>query len=184
MNKTAVPTGTVVAVSTAAKHRFGKEPRYSIFLAAGFGVEGDAHYGCFVKHRYLARRNPQAPNLRQVHLFSSETLDALRGAGYFVRPGELGENITTAGFNLEELPRETELRIGRSARILLAGLRTPCVLIDRFQSGLKGHLMDNESGSLFKAGVMAIVMRSGEVTAGDSIRAVLPAPPHCQLPPL
>jgi MOSC domain-containing protein YiiM len=179
-----VEKGVAVAVSAAAKHGFGKTTRLSIVLVAGFGIEGDVHHGSFVRHRYLARRNPRAPNLRQVHLIPSETLNALRGAGYDVGPGELGENITTAGLDLEKLPRDTELRIGASARILLAGLRTPCVLIDRFQSGLKGRLMGHEPGSLFKAGVMAIVTESGQIAARDPIRAILPAPPHCQLPPL
>jgi hypothetical protein len=79
-----VEKGVVVAVSAAAKHGFGKTTRLSIVLVAGFGIEGDAHYGSFVRHRYLARRNPRAPNLRQVHLIPSETLNALRGAGYDV----------------------------------------------------------------------------------------------------
>jgi hypothetical protein len=42
------------------------------------GVEGDAHAGLFVRHRYLARRSPRMPNLRQVHLIQSELLEALR----------------------------------------------------------------------------------------------------------
>jgi MOSC domain-containing protein YiiM len=179
-----VETGVVVAVSAAAKHGFSKARRPTIVLVAGFGIEGDAHYGLFVRNRYLARRNPRAPNLRQVHLFSSETLNALCGAGFTVGPGELGENITTAGLDLERLPRDTELRIGASARIQLAGLRTPCVLIDRFRSGLKGRLMSDAPGSPFKAGVMAIVTESGEIASGDPIQADLPAAPHCQLPPL
>jgi hypothetical protein len=31
-------------------------------------LKGDAHAGPFVRHRYLARRRPRVPNLRQVHL--------------------------------------------------------------------------------------------------------------------
>jgi hypothetical protein len=135
-------------------------------------------------YRYLT-----GPRFRQrieavVERFTEMQADLDRGAGYDVGPGELGENITTAGLGLEKLPRDTELRIGASARILLAGLRTPCVLIDRFQSGLKGRLMGDEPGSLFKAGFMAIVTESGQIAARDPIRAILPAPPHCQLPPL
>jgi MOSC domain-containing protein YiiM len=180
----AVEKGVVVAVSAAAKHGFGKTRRLSIVLVAGFGIEGDAHYGPFVRNRYLARRNPRAPNLRQVHLIPNETLNALRGAGYNIVPGELGENITTTGIDLEKLPQDTELRIGASARILLTGLRTPCVLIDRFQSGLKVRLMGDKPGSPFKAGVMATVTKSGPIAAGDPIRAIIPAAPYCQLPPL
>src|ERR1700730_12249770 len=66
----------------------------------------------------------------------------------------------------------------------LTGLRTPCVLIDRFKSGLKNRLQRGPAGPRFKAGVMAIVTEGGEVSPGDRIRTILPAPPHLDLPPL
>jgi hypothetical protein len=117
--------GSVVAVAIDAKHRFSKTPRLSIILTTGNGVEGDAHYGEFVRHGYLARRNPRAPNLRQVHLIPSELFDALRNSGFDVGPGDLGENITTAGLELETLPLKRDLHIGASVNIRLTGLRTP-----------------------------------------------------------
>jgi MOSC domain-containing protein YiiM len=178
------PDGKVVAVSIDGKHRFSKVPRPSVTLVAGHGIEGDAHYGPFVKHRYLVRRNPRSPNLRQVHLMPSETLIALRSAGYDVGPGELGENITTAGLDLESLALNTELRIGASARIRLTGLRTPCVLIDRFRSGLKSLLVSDEPGPPFRAGVMGVVIESGEVSTDDVIRVDLLAACRSLLPPL
>ncbi|MTV19063.1 MULTISPECIES: MOSC domain-containing protein [Bradyrhizobium] len=176
--------GIVFAVSIDSKHRFSKILRLSVTLVAGHGIEGDAHYGQFVKHRYLTRRYPRSPNLRQVHLISSEMLNALRVAGYDVGPGELGENITTTGLDLETLPLDTRLRIGTSACILLTGLRSPCVLIDRFRPGLKSRLVSDEPGQPFTAGVMAIVTKSGDVSPGDAIRVILPATPHRLLPPL
>jgi hypothetical protein len=54
----------VVAVSFDGKHCFSKASQPSITLTSGHGIEGDAHYGPFVRHRYLARRNPNAPNRR------------------------------------------------------------------------------------------------------------------------
>ena len=83
--------GEVVALSIEGKHGFSKTSRPSIVLTAGRGIEGDVHYGAFVRHRYLARRNPRAPNLRQVHLIPSELFDTLRAAGFEVRAGDLGE---------------------------------------------------------------------------------------------
>ena len=77
-----VPNGAVVAVSIDGRHRFSKISRLSITLTRGHGIEGDAHYGPFVRHRYLARRNPKTPNLRQVHLIASELFDALRTSGF------------------------------------------------------------------------------------------------------
>jgi MOSC domain-containing protein YiiM len=176
--------GSVFAVAIDAKHRFSKRPRLSVILTTGNGVEGDAHCGPFVRHRHLARRNPRAPNLRQVHLISSELFDALRKSGYDVSPGDLGENITTAGLDLETLPLNTQLRIGTSANIRLTGLRTPCVLIDRFKSGLKSRLLVEMPNPPFRAGVMAVVSEGGEISPGDSIHAILPDRPHLPLPPL
>ena len=108
----------MVAVSVDGKHRFSKTSRLSITLRSGHGIEGDAHCGPFVRHRYLTRRNPKASNLRQVHLIPSELFDALRTSGFEVRPGDLGANIATIGLDLEYLPLGTLLMTvaGRSAR--------------------------------------------------------------------
>jgi MOSC domain-containing protein YiiM len=175
---------SVVAVAIDAHHRFSKSLQPSITVVAGLGVVGDAHFGTFVRHRYLARRNPLAPNLRQIHLIPSELFDALRRAGHDVGPGDLGENITTAGLDLEQLPLETELRIGASATIRLTGLRTPCVLIDRFQAGLKRRLLAEAPGQPFRAGVMAVVTQDGEIASEDPIEAILPQTVHKPLPAL
>jgi MOSC domain-containing protein YiiM len=173
----------VVAVSIDGKHRFSKTSRPSITLTSGHGIEGDAHYGPFVRHRYLARRNPEAPNLRQVHLIPCELFDALRSSGFEVHPGDLGDNIATVGFDLERFPLGTLLVLGASATLELTGLRTPCVLINHFKSGLKKRLQGGAAGP-FRAGVMAIVTKGGNVSPGDRIRTVLPAPPHQALPQL
>ena len=151
-----IPEGKVDAVCAEHKHRFSKAPRPSIRLIAGHGIEGDVHAGPFVKHRFLARRNPRAPNFRQVHLIAAELLQALQGAGHHVERGELGESITTAGIDLETLPLDTELRIG-DGTLRLAGLRPPCVL-------------------------MAIATGGGIVVPGDDIRAILPQAPRRALP--
>ena len=174
----------MVAVSIDGKHRFSKTSRLSIKLTRGHGIEGDAHCGTYVRHRYLARRNPGAQNLRQVHLIPSELFAALKVAGFEVRPGDLGENIATVGLDLECLPLGTVLRLGASATLELTGLRTPCVLIDRFRPGLKDRLQGGAAGPRFRAGVMAIVREGGEVWPGDRISAVVPAPPYLALPPL
>ena len=54
----------VIAVSCSARHTFSKQNQSFIRLIAGIGVEGDAHAGKMVKHRYLARKDPTKPNLR------------------------------------------------------------------------------------------------------------------------
>ena len=88
------------------------------------------------------------------------------------------------GLDLETLPLNTQLRIGTSANIRITGLRTPCVLIDRFKSGCKSRLLAEMPNPPFRAGVMAAVSEGGEVSPGDPISGMLPERPHLPLPPL
>ena len=71
------------------------------------GVEGDAHAGKYVKHRSRVKKDPNQLNIRQVHLMTSELLEELQGAGHHIKPGDLGENITTVGIDLINLPKGT-----------------------------------------------------------------------------
>ncbi len=102
----------VLAVHRSATHSFSKAPALSIRLIAGIGVEGDAHAGETVKHRSRVARDPSQPNLRQVHLIHAELHDELNKAGFNVKPGDMGENITTRGLDLLALPTGTRLIIG------------------------------------------------------------------------
>ena len=171
----AAPSVRAVHVSTL--HSFSKFTEPAIRLVAGLGVEGDAHAGTTVKHRSRVARNPQAPNLRQVHLLHAELFDELMAAGFAVWPGELGENVTTHGVDLLGLPTGTRLHLGDEAIVELTGLRNPCSQIDRFQSGLMAATLarDADGRLVRKAGVMAIVLQGGAVQAGDSIRIDLPS---------
>jgi MOSC domain-containing protein YiiM len=173
----------VVGVARDGRHNFRKSATDSIRLLTGIGIEGDAHAGAHVRHRYLARRSPQLANQRQVHLIAAELFDALRAAGYVVRSGDLGENVTTSGLELEALPLGAVLELGAEARVELTGLRTPCVLIDRFQAGLRKQMDGNEAGGpRFRCGVMGVVRCGGTLSVGDPIGVSLPALPWTDLP--
>lgn len=74
----------VLAVHRSSAHTFSKSSQSAIRLLEGLGVEGDAHNGVTVKHRTLVRRDPTAPNLRQVHLIQCELFDELRPAGFSI----------------------------------------------------------------------------------------------------
>lgn len=169
----------VISVSLDRRHRFSKETVERIRLIAGEGVEGDAHRGVTVKHRSRARFNPTLPNLRQVHIIHAELFDELAGKGFTVKPGELGENVTTRDIDLLGLPTGARLAIG-GALIELTGLRNPCIQIDRFQDGLMQATLDRDAeGNLIrKAGVMGIVLEGGDIAIGDSIAVTLPEGPH------
>ncbi|MBP0115348.1 MULTISPECIES: MOSC domain-containing protein [Bradyrhizobium] len=177
--------GTVVAVAADRGHHFSKPIQDRIALVEGYGVEGDAHAGALVRHRSLARRQPHLPNLRQVHLIPSELFATLSGAGFSVAAGELGENITTAGLDLERMPLGTLIELGPAAVVELTGLRTPCVLIDRFRAGLKRQVLSSaERGPPYKSGVLGVVRTGGTVVAGDAARVRLPLSSFRALPAL
>ena len=172
--------GTVAAVSRSPRHTLIKGNEASIRLVAGLGVEGDAHQGVTVKHRSRVARNPADPNLRQVHLIHAELHDELRHRGFDLEPGQMGENITTSGIDLLGLATGTRLHIGEDAVIEVTGLRNPCAQLDKLQKGLMAATLDRDAeGNLVrKAGIMAIVLTTGEVRPSDPIRVEPPPPPH------
>jgi MOSC domain-containing protein YiiM len=178
--------GIVTAVSRSATHTLTKPNADSIRLAAGLGVEGDAHQGATVKHRSRVARNPAEPNLRQVHLIHAELHDELRDAGFAVAPGQMGENITTSGVDLLGLAVGTRLSLGDWAVVEVTGLRNPCAQLDKIQPGLMAATLDrDEHGNLVrKAGIMGVVIAGGEVRPGDPIRIEAPPPPHRPLAPV
>ncbi|HYE07403.1 MAG TPA: MOSC domain-containing protein [Planctomycetota bacterium] len=176
----------VIAVSRSAVHGFTKPTVDRVVLVAGHGVEGDAHAGATVRHRWQVAKDPGAPNLRQVHLMHAELHDELRLRGFAIGPGAMGENITTRGIELLALPLGTRLRLGVEAVIEITGLRSPCAQLDRVQKGLMKAVLDRDSSGrvVHKAGVMAIVVAGGPVVAGDRISVELPAAPHRALAPV
>ncbi|TFC01689.1 MOSC domain-containing protein [Cryobacterium adonitolivorans] len=170
-------TGTVVAVSRDDTHRFSKPVVSSIRLIAGHGIEGDSHAGATTQHRYLIRTDPARANLTQVHLVGSELLAELAAEGFDVSPGQLGENITTAGIDLLGLPLGTRLHLGSDAVVEVTGMRDPCSMIDKFRSGLKKTLKhtDDAGRIVRRAGIMGIVVADGTVASGAELRVELPA---------
>jgi len=158
----------------------------SIQLLAGLGVWDDAHQGVTVKHRSRVARDPSQPNLRQVHLIHAELHDGLAAQGFVLKPGEMGENVTTRGLDLLGLPTGARLRLGETAVIEVTGLRNPCLQLDGIQPGLMAATLERDArGRLVrKAGVMGIVLAGGDVRPGDPIRVELPAAPHRPLEPV
>lgn len=73
------------------------------------------------------------------------------------------------------MPIRTRIQLGPSAVVELTGLRTPCVLIDRFRSGLKRHVLSSAAaGPPFRCGVMGVVRTAGPVAAGNPARVSTP----------
>jgi MOSC domain-containing protein YiiM len=93
----AMQAARVVSVNVAAEKGVRKTPREQVALVAEHGVEGDGHAG---------------PWHRQVSLLARESIDKMRAQGLKVGPGDFGENVTTEGIVVHELPVGTRLRLG------------------------------------------------------------------------
>ena len=171
--------GQVEAVSCSGAYTMAKPNADVIRLVAGLGVDGDVHAGTTVKHRSRLRRDPTAPNLRQVHLIHAELHDELLAAGFApasVAPGRMGENVTTRGIDLLGLATGTRLQLGPDAVVEVTGLRNPCAQLDGIEPGLLDACVEREGAvvTVRKAGVMAVVIAGGEVRPGDAIVATEP----------
>ena len=176
----------IQALARDGTHRFSKQPAESLTLIAGLGVEGDAHAGVTVKHRSRVARDPSQPNLRQLHLLHAEIFEELAPHGFTLKPGDIGENVTTRGIDLLGLGTGTRLCLGTEAIVEITGLRNPCAQLDHFQPGLMAAMLgrDKAGGLIRKSGVMAIVLQGGVLRAGDPIIILPRAGPHRALQPV
>jgi MOSC domain-containing protein YiiM len=169
------------SVDTAARNQIKKSGVPAIRLLDGLGVEGDRHCGPSMKNHNRFRGPRLISNVRQVHLISLELQAAYAQAGFTVRPGDLGENITTCGIDLLLLPTGAVLHIGEAA-VQLTGFRTPCFKLDKWRDGLKAACLElGPNGESRKPGVMGVVKAGGEVRPGDAIGIDLPPEPTAPL---
>ena len=174
----------MAALARSPRHGFTKAACGELMLLQGLGVEGDAHCGVLDQHLHLGK--PDAPlNLRQLHLFPGELMDALRAEGFSLAPGAIGENLVTRGVDLLDLPLDTVIRFPSGAQARLTGRRTPCRLVDRLGKGLMRRLMGSGGWGVRPiAGAMAVITASGAVHLGDTAVVTTPDGPWMVLPAL
>ena len=117
-------------------------------------------------------RDPDQPNLRQVHRSRAELYEELVAGGFEVAAGQLGENITTAGLDLLGLARGTRLASRPAGGPEVTGLRNPRVQIDGFGAGCWPRSCAREAAGrvVRRAGVMSVVLVGGDIACGDEIR--------------
>jgi molybdopterin adenylyltransferase len=123
-----------------------KQPVESVTLVVDHGVEGDAHAG---------------PWHRQVSLLANESIEKMLAACPTVNPGAFGENVTTEGLVLYELPVGTRFYAGEA-------------LLEVTQIGKECHdrcAIFHQAGDCVmpREGIFVRVLEGGEVRAGDDI---------------
>jgi len=95
-----------------------------------------------------------------VLLVDRETLEAME-----LRPGVLRENITTDGLNVNGLAIGQQLRIGKTVRLEVGLVCTPCDQMERIRTGLRKELWG-------RRGMLCRVLEGGIIRPGDSIERV------------
>lgn len=136
-------TARIVSLYLCEAHRAPMKPVNFATAVADLGLEGDRH--------------ARAGSKRQVLLMQSEVLAALG-----LRPGDVRENITTAGVALMELALGEHLRLGEDVVLEVTGQCHPCFRMDEIRLGLQAELAG-------RRGITARVVEGGAICVGDEI---------------
>jgi len=167
-------TGSVLAICKKAEPGIPKLQVDAIHLLENFGVEGDYHAGEFVRHRYLAKKDPTRPNIRQVLIIDTTILSYLTSQGMHLQPGWMGENIILEGISVMTLTLGTQLEIGE-AKVEISEVRNPCYQLDEMYPGVLEAVKTSGPGpDQRNAGMMARILRGGWVRSGDPVLTLLP----------
>jgi len=167
-----MPSDRIGITSAVCKNSSPGIPKHvctQIRLIADFGIEGDYHAGQFIRHRYLAKKNPAAPNHRHVLLADERTIREIALSGISVLAGQLGENILLSDIGLMQLPIGTQLQIGSSI-IELTEIRQPCDQLNAIHPDLLACVMpDKNDPKTYNAGMFGIVLQSGNLSAAEPV---------------
>jgi hypothetical protein len=164
--------GKVVAVCCNPEPGLPKPVVDAVHLIENWGIEGDYHAGSLVRHRYLANKEPNRPNVRQALLVDAAIFTELAQQNIHIGPGMMGENITIEGIDVVQLSEGTRLAIG-AAVVEVVGRRNPCLQLNGIDPRLLKAVVKKQSGqTIFKAGMMTRILQSGWVRAGDPVKVL------------
>ncbi len=141
------PTAQVVHLFLKPQRGAPMQPQHQLRLEVDGGIAGDAAYG---------------RSRRQVLLVSTQSLQA-----FGLRPGDLRENITVQGMDVDSLDPGTRLAIGQAILELTVPCH-PCDRMEHLQIGLRERIRG-------RRGVLARVIESGVVRLGDPVTLLDPA---------
>ena len=136
--------GNVTALHIARIKGTPSDQVNTAVAVSGHGIEGDR--SC----------NPE--NTRQVLVMDQETLTS-----FDLHPGQVKENITTAGIDLSQTEAGQVLFVGDDVTLELVG---PCVACGKMNA-IRDGLLDEIQG---QRGMLAVVINGGTINVGDSVR--------------
>jgi MOSC domain-containing protein YiiM len=106
------------------------------------------------------RKYHGGPN-RAICIYSEELYQGLRDDGVKVNNGDIGENFTTTGINLQHLKKGDRLEVGNCI-IEITDIRIPCYQLKKWDVDLPELIVG-------RSGWVAKVIKEGMVKAGDEI---------------
>ena len=108
-------------------------------------------------------------------LITQESLEEIKGKGFPVYPGALGENLTVSGLDRRQLRAGQRLRAGQ-AIIEITKLRQPCRHLDVYGTGIQATVYDKQAapgtGPWGLAGFYCRVSQPGPIFPGDIIEVI------------
>jgi MOSC domain-containing protein YiiM len=132
--------GRVEHIFICIAHRLPMREVPEAVALADRGLEGCAH---------------GRPGQRQVLLMDAETLELLE-----VEPGQVKENLTARGLDVNGLGRGDRLRVG-AALLEVTGPCEPCDRMNEIRPGLEDQLRG-------RRGVLCRVVEGGAIRVGDT----------------
>ena len=139
--------GVVRGICISQKRGTAKYPVESARIVPDWGIEEDAHGGKW--HR-------------QISLLALEKIEAFREQGADVDFGAFGENLIIEGFDLRNVPVDSEIRIGDIVRLKVTQIGKECH---------SGCAIFKKMGECImpKQGVFTKVLHGGVIHPGDEL---------------
>ena len=130
-------------------------------------VTKDGLTGDFNHYRHDVKND--SPNLA-ILIMPLETLQDIQADGWPVRPGDVGENITTSGIRYEDLSPGMQLRIGKSI-VQITEVCRPCRNLGHLSYVGPDQIAAFIKSTLGRRGWYARVITPGRLQVGDRICA-------------
>lgn len=143
--------GIILAINVSESKGIPKTEVNEAIFKEDYGIAGDAHAG---------------PGIRQVSLLANESIDKIRDrmpAGFSF--GRFAENLTTSGIKLSSLSIGTELKLGERIIIKITQIGKECHNDCEIKRIVGECVMPKE-------GVFGVVMESGSLKKGDTIKVL------------
>jgi len=147
----------IVSINRSNKKGTVKKPIKEAILRRNWGLVGDAHAG-------VSDRQVSLLGIENIRKFITESakLERSKNAKFDIGPGDLAENITIGGFDLNGLRIGTKLKLGNRAVVEITQRGKECHAKCEIRKLIGNCIMPKE-------GLFAKVICGGKIRVGDPV---------------